>query len=126
MSNVSGFPPSLSVESKAASYTLGPQDSGKVFLHTAVDVVASLPAVTADMDGVFYKFFVVAPSTTTGASVSPAAADQIRGKGITAADNKDIINTAATDALGDYLEVVCDGSLGWVITDSAGTWAREA
>ena len=126
MPNKSGHPLQYTVESKAASFSVLPQDSGKLFLLTAVDLVASLPAVLPEMDGVNYKFWVVAPSAGTGASVSPAAADQIRGKGLTPADNKHSINSGASDALGDYLEVFCDGSLGWVITDSAGTWAREA
>lgn len=126
MPNYSGHPVTLNVETREASFSLTEKDSGKVFLIDAADVVASLPAASEATRGVFYKFFVVTLSTGTGFSVSPAAADQIRGKGITAADDKDIINSAATDAVGDHIEVVCDGSLGWVITNVDGTWAREA
>lgn len=126
MGNVSGHPPRLSVESKAASFTLTAKDSGKLFVIAAVDIVADLPPVDATMDGVFYEFFIATASASTGFSISPAAADQIRGKGLTAADNKDLINTAATDAVGDFVRVTCDGSAGWLVSGTLGTWAREA
>lgn len=128
MTNRSGHPFEYSdVEALAANRTLTRKDSGKLFLVGAVDLVASLPDVTADanLKGVSYDFFIDAASAVTGFSVSPGATDKIRGKGITAADNKDIINTAATDAVGDYISVACDGT-DWVITSMLGTWAREA
>jgi hypothetical protein len=126
MPNKSGFPHILGYEAKSASFSLTEADSGKVFLIQAVDLVASLPATSAALAGVTYKFFVLTPSAGTGFSVSPTTEDQIRGKGITAAENKDIINSGASDAIGDYLEVVCDGALGWLIVGKDGTWARQA
>ena len=113
-------------EEKAASFSLTRADSGKVFEITAADVVASLPAVDANMKGVFFTFVVTTLSTTTGFSVSPSSSDQIRGKGMSAADDKDYINSAATDAVGDLLKIVCDGDAGWMVLEERGTWAREA
>ncbi len=65
-------------------------------------------------------------SASTGVSISPDAADKIQGKGITAADDKDWINTAATDAVGDLVTLVGDGVDGWWVVSERGTWARQA
>ena len=110
------------VEDKAASYTCTAEDSGKIFVAEAVDLVFTLPATVR---GLTYTFVVSTLSTTTGLSVSPNANDKIMGNGFTSADNKDAINTAATDREGDLITVVGDGDLGWYITQVIGTWARE-
>ncbi|MAH50418.1 hypothetical protein CMI37_31645 [Candidatus Pacearchaeota archaeon] len=115
--------PTVVVETKTASWTLTAADSGKLFLVDAVDLVATLPATVS---GLRYRFLVKTVSATTGFSVSPNSADQIIGDGFTVADDKDAINTAGTDAVGDLIEVVGDGSAGWYITQVVGTWAREA
>lgn len=112
----------VGVETKTADYTLTAADSGKVFLAGAVDLVFTLPSTVS---GLVYTIVVKTVSASTGCSVSPAAADQIVGNGFTVADDKDAINTAATDAVGDSITVVGDGSVGWYITNVAGTWARE-
>jgi len=103
--------------------TLTEDDSGKIHVAGAVDLVFTLPATQA---GLVFQFVVSTVSATTGASISPAAADQIIGNGFTAADDKDAINTAATDAAGDAMTVVGNGTTGWLITNTVGTWAREA
>src|SRR5689334_6172608 len=110
MANVSGHSPQYSdVVSLTAAATLTAADSGKVYTADATDVVVTLPAVALSMKGVHYTFVTKTLSTVTGFSISPNSADKIAGKGITDADDKDIINTAATDAVGDLLKVVCDG-----------------
>lgn len=109
----------------AASQTLTAEQSGERFVG-AVDAVFTLPAASAETKGVFYEFETGALSGGTGLSVSPAAADHIRGNGLTSVDNKDLINTGATDRLGDAVRIYCDGVDGWVITDVVGTWAKEA
>jgi len=111
------------VETKTASFTLSALDSGKLFIVDAADLVATLPATEK---GVFFTFLVKTLSATTGFSLSPQAADQIIGGGITPADNKDLINSAATDAVGDLVTVMGDGDAGWYIVEKVGTWAREA
>ena len=93
---------------------------------TAVDLVISLPPAGRGTRGNRITVVAGVASTVTGLSLSPASADKIQGTGITAADNKDLINTAATDAVGDSLTVVCDGVDGWWIEGKIGTWAREA
>jgi hypothetical protein len=121
-----GHRPSLDYETAGANLTLTAADSGKVYFTSAADVVFTLPAAGPETKGCFFTFVNGSLSASTGLSVSPNASDKIQGKGITAADNKDIINSGATDAIGDLLTVVCDGVDGYIITNMLGTWAREA
>lgn len=127
MANVSGFTLQYAdVETLTANRTLTARDTGKLFIADAVDLVVTLPAVDATMKGVWFSFFVKTVSTVTGLQLSPAAADLVRAAGVTAADNKDLINSAATDAVGDSVRLVCDGVDGWIAMNMRGTFAREA
>lgn len=108
----------------AASQTLTAAQSGQKFVG-AVDAVFTLPAAAASLKGVWYEFETGVLSSGTGLSISPAAADHIRGNGLTSVDNKDLINTGATDRLGDMVRIYCDGS-DWIIDAIIGTWAKEA
>lgn len=108
---------------KSADYTVTVADSGKTFLTGAVDLVFTLPPTEA---GLWYRFVAETLSAVTGLSVSPNASDKITGLGVTPLDDKDIINTAGTDAVGDFIELVGDGVDGWFIVASRGTWARQA
>lgn len=63
---------------------------------------------------------------TVAVTVSPNAADLIAGMEVTAADNKDFVNTKATSKVGDELELVGDGTNGWNVTQVKGIWAKEA
>jgi len=109
----------------AATQSLTAAQSGEKFVG-AVDAVFTLPASAAGTKGVWYEFETGALSTGTGLSISPAAADHIRGNGFTSVDNKDLINTGATDRLGDFVRIYCDGVDGWVVESIIGTWAKEA
>lgn len=108
---------------KSADFTADASESGATYLIKAADVVATLPSTAA---GLKYTFVVHTVSTTTGLSVSPAAADAIAGGGLTSVDDKDLINSAASDAEGDTVTIIGDGADGWWITDVVGTWAKEA
>lgn len=111
-------------EAVAANFTLTRADSGKVYLVNTADLVITLPATVA---GLKYTFTVEAAalSVSTGLSISPNALDMIMGNGFAGTDNKDAINTGASDAEGDLLTLVGDGVLGWYITEILGTWALE-
>lgn len=109
----------------SATQTLTAAQSGQKFVG-AVDAVFTLPAAAAGTKGVWYEFETGVLSAGTGLSISPAAADHIRGNGLTSVDNKDLINTGATDRLGDMVRLYCDGVDGWVIEAVVGTWAKEA
>jgi hypothetical protein len=109
----------------APTQALTAAQSGERFVGV-VDGVFTLPAAAAATKGVVYEFETGALSAGTGLSISPAAADHIRGNGLTAVDDKDLINTGATDRLGDSVRLYCDGVDGWVIEAVVGTWAKEA
>lgn len=109
----------------AATQTLTAAQSGQKFVG-AVDAVLTLPAAAAVTKGVWYEVECGAVSSGTGLSLSPAAADHIRGNGLTSTDNKDLVNSGATDRLGDSARVYCDGVDGWVIDAIIGTWSKEA
>jgi hypothetical protein len=111
------------VEFKTGDFTLTAADSGKTFIVTGTDKVATLPPTD---DGLRFTFIVGAASATTGLQISPNSVDKIMTNGITPADDKDYINTAATDAVGDMVTVVGDGLDGWYVTNKVGTWARQA
>lgn len=112
------------VETKTASYTLTAADSGKIFLADGSGtVVFTLPAT---VKGLEYTVVVKQlPGSGAGTSLSPNANDKITGNGFTPADDKDAINSAGSDRLGDLITVVGDGVDGWYITQVIGTWARE-
>lgn len=122
--DVGEFTHKETVVTKTASYTLTTADSGKTFLANGTGtLVFTLPSTAL---GLTYTIQVMQlPGSGVGTSLSPAAADKIIGNGFTAADDKDAINTAATDRLGDLITVVGDGVDGWYITAVIGTWDRE-
>lgn len=97
-------------------------ESGTTFFLKAVDLKMTLPATAA---GLTYTFVVHTVSASTGAQIDPAAADAIMGNGLTSVDDKDLINTPATDAEGDSVTIVGDAVDGWWITAINGTWAKE-
>lgn len=98
-------------------------DNGRVFFVDVADCVFSLPATFA---GATFRFIVRTLSTVTGCSISPVAADSINGGGLTSVDDKDLINTAASDAEGDAVTLIGDGAEGWYIASITGTWAKQA
>jgi hypothetical protein len=117
------------VSDAALTQNLTAAQSGQRF-RCAVDAVMTLPAAAgAAMAGVRYTFECGAVSAGTGLSISPAAADAVYGNGLTSVVNKDLINTGATDRLGDSVTIVCSGVTGtgaWGISEIIGTWAKEA
>ncbi len=103
---------------KTANYTVLASESGTIFIADGADIVFSLPATVA---GLIFTFVNAAVSVGTGLSISPVAADNIN-EGV---DNKDLINSGATDVLGDAVTVVGDGDKGYFTTSKIGTWAAE-
>lgn len=113
------------VHVKTASYTLTREDSGRVFIANAGDLVFTLPATEA---GLHYRF-LVGPSGVAGSvglQISPAAVDAIHGNGLTSVDDKDLILAVAADREGDAVELVGDGVDGWYIQSVTGTWSKQA
>ncbi len=113
-------PPSLA----HASATMSAAESG-VPLVMVVDGVLTLPAASGTTTGYVAIVSCGVASGGTGVAISPNASDHIRGAGLTSVDNKDLINTGATDAIGDTATLICDGVDGWIIQSLSGIWAKE-
>ena len=101
--------------------TLDANSTGKTYTVTA-DAVITLPSTAI---GVTYTFINAGADAAVGITLSPAAADLIRGQGYAGAANTDHINTKLTAKTGDYCTIVGDGSLGWYIQRQSGTWAHQ-
>jgi hypothetical protein len=117
---VSRWPNHDNVISKATSFTCGEDESGATYAITGNDVVATLPSTKV---GLRYRFHVRSIGGSTGFSLSPAAVDKLMGSGLAETDDLDAVNTQGTAVLGDQIEVLADGSLGWYVLDLIGTWA---
>lgn len=109
-------------ELRSANHTLDAEDSGKVIWVDTNGVVITLPAV-GGISGVIVAN--AAAYGVSGVAVSPNAADMIEAADITAADNKDIINTQATAQRGDFVDIYDGDANGWVVVRRQGIWARE-
>lgn len=111
-------------QTKSADYTMTAADSGYV---TKIDTDAKTITLPATVVGYTYIFENAGSADgAIGITISPNASDKIIGAGLTAADNKDLINTKATARVGDYVVLFGDGVDGWYIQEMRGTWAREA
>lgn len=110
-------------ELKSANYTVDAEDVGKWIWVDTDGVVVTLPAV----EGIAkVRIGNLGAFGAVGVSVSPNASDMIEAPDVTAADNKDMVNTKATACRGDYLELGNGDANGWCVTAKRGTWAREA
>lgn len=110
-------------ELKSANYTVDAEDVGKFIWVDTDAVVITLLAV----EGVAgLRIGNLGAYGAVGVAVSPNASDMIEAPDVTAADNKDIINTKATANRGDYIELAYGDANGWGVTRKRGTWAREA
>lgn len=110
--------------SKTAAYTVVfPADHGKILkVALAASLVVTLPAISSANAGMRITVVnTLLPTSGVGYSISPAAADSI-AYGV---DNKDLINTAATDALGDMVTLQSDGVDTWIVVAQTGIWAKE-
>lgn len=110
-------------ELKSANYTIDAEDGGKVIWVDTDAVVLTLPAVGGINNVVVAN---AAAYGVSGVAISPNASDMIEGPDITAADNKDIINTKATANRGDYAVITDGDANGWSLIRRKGVWAREA
>lgn len=110
-------------QTKSATYTMTPADSGYLTYIDTDAFIITLPATAA---GLSYTFVNAGADGAVLVSISPNASDKIQGVGLTAADNKDLLNTKATAKKGDLVKLVGDGVDGWLVQALNGTWAREA
>ena len=116
---VTGF----NIEQKDSSYTVViSTDSGKTFLSNTTDVVFTLPAIAV---GNVYTFVNTAADGGNNLTVSPNGSDGILYLG-GLVDDKDVINTASTSKVGDYVTIASlNSTVFWTVVDVQGIWAKE-
>tara|TARA_R110002167_G_scaffold70512_7_gene199044 strand:- start:425 stop:1192 length:768 start_codon:yes stop_codon:yes gene_type:complete len=106
----------------SADKTLDPQDSGKLFW---VDTDARTITLAAVATPTFCKIVNGGAYGTVAVTISPDADDSVEGPDISAANNKDVINTKATARRGDFAVLGFVDADGYAITQLKGIWARE-
>ena len=113
----------FNIEQKDSNYTVVINtDSGKTFLSNTTDVVFTLPSIAV---GNVYTFVNTAGDGGNNLTVSPAAADGILYLGALT-DDSDVINTASTSKVGDYVTIASLNSTAfWTVVDVQGVWAKS-
>lgn len=110
-----------------AALTLKPEDDGTTVVanNTAATVVVTLPAAATAGAGTTFRVLAgQLPGAGAGLTLTPNAADKFQGNGFGAKTaGQTLINSAASDVVGDMLEVVSDGVTIWYVTAKVGTWA---
>ena len=105
--------------------------SGRTFMATAATGTQTFTLPDAGtVAGYFYKF--IAGDAGGEVLVTPAAGDKIRckatedaGASVAPVAGTGIKNTAATNVLGDHIELVFDGVDTWHMTGQSGIWAAQ-
>ena len=117
---VTGF----NITQKDSSYTVViSTDSGKTFLSNTKDVVFTLPAIAI---GNVFTFVNTAADGGNNLTINPQTGDGILYLG-SLTDNKDLINTASTSKVGDYVTIASLNSTAhWTVVDVQGVWAKES
>ncbi len=103
--------------------TLDAEDNGKVFQLTGDAGALTLMAIATPQD------IIIQNMATDGdalVSLSPNANDRIFGMDIAGNEDKDLQNTKATAAQGDWVHVVNGGTAGYQIIAMVGTWATQS
>ena len=117
---ISGF----NIEQKDSNYTVViSTDSGKTFLSNTTDVVFTLPSIAI---GNVYTFVNTAGDGGNNLTISPNSSDGILYLGALT-DDSDVINTASTSKVGDYVTIASLNSTAhWTVVDVQGVWAKES
>lgn len=111
-------------ETLSATKTFDAEDTGKLF---CVDAAADGDALTlpAVADGLQLTLLAVGAFGSTALTVSPDAADMIRGPDIDGAADKDLVLTKATQRRGDFVQLASLAADGYAVAAVRGTWVRE-
>ena len=104
----------------AVNLTLTALQSGAIVTVTATSKVVTLPATATGL-----WFTIVGDVANHALAISPNASDSIAGLGLTPADDKDLLATTASDAVGDFVTLYAVAA-GWVIGESRGVFEIEA
>lgn len=110
-------------EALTSTKTFDAEDCGKLFWCTGDATALTLPAIATGLSGLA----IVSGGAfgTQATTIDPNASDMILGPDITGADNKDLVNTKATQRRGDYVVLIAGDADGYMVTEMRGIWARE-
>ena len=113
----------FNITQKDSNYTVViSTDSGKTFLSNTTDVVFTLPSIAI---GNVFTFVNTAADGGNNLTISPNSSDGILYLG-SLTDNKDVINTASTSKVGDYVTIASlNSTVFWTVVDVQGVWAKE-
>jgi hypothetical protein len=112
------------IVSTTASLTLTHRThAGKVIgFNAAAGLTVTLPPVTAATAGETYTVILQTLNTATSNHViTPSSTDTFNG----GTSGLGLMNEGSTDAVGDSVSVISDGS-GWLVLNTVGTWLTEA
>ena len=114
----------FNITQKDSSYTVVINtDSGKTFLSNTTDVEFTLPAIAV---GNVFTFINTAADGGNNLTVSPNGSDGILYLG-GLVDDKDVVNTASTSKVGDYVTIASlNSTVFWTVVDVQGVWAKES
>ena len=114
----------FNITQKDSNYTVViSTDSGKTFLSNTTDVVFTLPAIAI---GNVYTFVNTAGDGGNNLTISPNSSDGILYLGALT-DDSDVINTASTSKVGDYVTIASlNSTVFWTVVDVQGVWAKES
>ena len=117
---VTGF----NIEQKDSSYTVVINtDSGKTFISNTKDVGFTLPAIAI---GNTFTFINTGADGQNNLTLTPATDDGILYLG-SLTDDKDVVNTASTSKVGDYVTIASlNSTVFWTVVDVQGVWAKES
>ena len=125
MADISGLTPVTITSNTTAALNTHSVQVGK-YINCATDnVTITLPGVTVGSS------FIIVNSAADGTAlltISPDSGDKflVDIAGAAGTDDKDIINTKATQVQFDYVKLVGLSSAGWLIDDIRGTWVDES
>ena len=113
-----------------AAVTFTAAKSGLTLVSNVAGLVHTLPAATTAGAGVNFRVLVGESALATDGAVTvkirPNAADKILGVVAGATDSEVLQMTGASDAIGDFVEVESNGTTGWYVIGSRGTWVHAA
>lgn len=114
----------------ASSFTVKPSQSGQTFfLNGAASVVATLPLIRKENDGVEYTFIVGSLPSGNGHEVRNQSTDAIQwddAAGTTITTAEALRCAVAGDRIGDNVTLQAVYGLGWVVKAISGTWTKVA
>jgi len=109
------------VQVVTSNKTLSALENGKtIVINTTTGTTVTLPSPSASL---YFSVHINALAASGTHSIAPGTGVTIRGNGLSKAAAAALTHPTATDALGDWVELVALDTTTWWIVRSRGTWA---